>query len=111
MDNGFTSTTRDPFYSPGLNGNFGLILIKIKIPKNKKGVGLFIENFSLFPNEQEFLLYPYSKLKLISKNDNFKYYHTNKEFEKLIHVKYEFEYIDKNQNFFKDIQIKDNILR
>ena len=34
MDRGFISTTRDPFYSPGLNGNFGLILVKIKIPKN-----------------------------------------------------------------------------
>ena len=29
-DTAFLSTTRDPFYSPGLNGTFGLILIKIK---------------------------------------------------------------------------------
>ena len=94
IDKGFLSTTRDPFYSPGLNGNFGLILIKITIPKNKKGVGLFIENFSLFPKEEEFLLPPYSKLKLVSKNDKFKYYHTNPEFEKLINRKYEFELID-----------------
>jgi hypothetical protein len=56
IDKGFISTTRDPFYSPGLNGNFGLVLIKISIPKNKKGVGLFIENFSLFPKEEEFLI-------------------------------------------------------
>lgn len=91
MDRGFVSTTRDPFYSPGLNGNFGLILLKIKIPKNKKGMGLFIENFSLFPREEEFLLTPYSQLKLISKNDNFKYFHTNPEFEKIINRKYEFE--------------------
>ena len=90
IDKGFVSTTRDPFYSPGLNGNFGLILLKIQIPKNKKGVGLFIENFSLFPKEEEFLLPPNSKLKLISKNDNFKYYHTNPQFEKLINRKYEF---------------------
>ena len=94
MDRGFISTTRDPFYSPGLNGHFGLILLKIKIPKNKKGMGLFIENFSLFPREEEFLLAPYTKLKLISKNDNFKYYHTNPEFEKIINRKYEFELID-----------------
>ncbi len=94
IDKGFVSTTRDPFYSPGLNGNFGLILLKIKIPKNKKGVGLFIENFSLFPKEEEFLLPPYSKLKLLSKNDNFKYFHTNPEFEKLINRKYEFELVD-----------------
>jgi hypothetical protein len=93
IDKGFVSTTRDPFYSPGLNGNFGLILLKIKIPKNKKGMGLFIENFSLFPREEEFLLAPYSKLKLISKNDNFKYFHTNPEFEKIINRKYEFELV------------------
>jgi len=93
IDRGFVSTTRDPFYSPGLNGNFGLILLKIKIPKDKKGLGLFIENFSLFPREEEFLLAPYSKLKLVSKNNNFKYYHTNPEFEKLINRKYEFELV------------------
>ena len=98
IDNGFLSTTRDPFYSPGLNGNFGLILLKIKIPKGKKGVGLFIENFSLFAKEEEFLLPPKSKLKLISKNNNFKYYHTNIEFEKLINRKYEFELVDIENN-------------
>jgi hypothetical protein len=103
IDKGFLSTTRDPFYSPGLNGNFGLVLIKITIPKNKKGVGLFIENFSLFPKEEEFLLPPYAKLKLISKNNKFKYYHTNPEFEKLINRKYEFELIDIDYfSFYKE---------
>jgi len=100
MDKGFLSTTRDPFYSPGLNGNFGLVLIKIAIPKNKKGVGLFIENFSLFPKEEEFLLPPYAKLKLISKNNKFKYYHTNPEFEKLINRKYEFELVGIDYDLF-----------
>ena len=100
IDKGFLSTTRDPFYSPGLNGNFGLVLIKITIPKNKKGVGLFIENFSLFPKEEEFLLPPYAKLKLISKNNKFKYYHTNPEFEKLINRKYEFELVDIDYSTF-----------
>lgn len=111
IDNGFMSTTRDPFYSPGINSNgkFGLVLLKIHLPKNIKGIGLFIENFSLFPNEQEFLLNPYSKLKLISKNENFKYYHTNKEFEKIINIKYEFEYIDCDYNFIKNIKINNNI--
>ena len=52
-DKGFLSTTRDPFYSPGLQGNFGLTLLKIKIPKNKKGSGLLIETCSLFRNENE----------------------------------------------------------
>jgi hypothetical protein len=103
IDKGFTSTTRDPFYSPGLQGAFGLLLVKIKIPQNKKGLGLFIENFSLFPREEEFLLPPYAKLKLISKNENFKYYHTNPEFEKLINRKYEFELVGIDYNlFFKE---------
>ena len=94
IDKGFVSTTRDPFYSPGLNGNFGLVLLKIKIPKNKKGVGLFIENFSLFPKEEEFLLPPNTRLKLLSRDENFKYFHTNSDFEKIINRKYEFELID-----------------
>ena len=94
-DNGFLSTTRDPFYSPGIDGDFGLILLKINIPKNKKGVGLFLENFSMFPQEEEFLLGAGSKFKLISKDDKFKYYHTNKQFEKKL-KKYEFTYIGSN---------------
>jgi hypothetical protein len=99
VDNGFISTTRDPFYSPGIKSNFGLILIKIKIP-SKIGFGLLIENFSLFPKEEELLLPTKSKLKLISKDDKFKYYHTNKKFEKLIKTKYEFEVVSTN-NFKK----------
>jgi hypothetical protein len=98
IDKGFISATRDPFYSPGLNGNFGLILLKIKLPKNIKGVGLFIENFSLFPKEEEILLPPKSKLKLISRNNDFKYYHTNPEFERLINRKYEFELVSNNNS-------------
>lgn len=108
-DKGFLSTTRDPFYSPGIDGEFGLILLKINIPKNKKGVGLFIENFSMFPQEEEFLLAFGSKLKLISKNDNFKYYHVNKDFEKKIKKKYEFTFMGNNNttkfNVFKDTNI------
>ena len=114
LDKGFVSTTRDPFYSPGLNGNFGLILIKIKLPKDKKGLGLFIENYSLFPNEEEFILAPYSRIKLLSKNENFKYYHTNENFEKLIDRKYEFELVDIDYKlFYKEnpkIRIKEDIL-
>jgi len=104
IDKGFLSTTRDPFYSPGINGNFGLILIKIYIPETVKG--LLIENFSLFPKEQEFLLPPNCKLKLTSKDDNFKYYHINETFEKLITKKYEFEYI--NYTTLNKINIKNN---
>jgi len=104
IDNGFLSTTRDPFYSPGLNGTFGLVLIKIKVPKGIKGLGLFIENFSLFPKEEEFILKPKSKLKLLSKNDNFTYFHTNPEFERLINRKYEFELIPTNNDNKIDIK-------
>jgi hypothetical protein len=109
IDNGFISTTRDPFYSPGLTGKFGLTLIKINIPKNQKGLGLFIENFSLFQKEEEFLLPPFTELKLLSKDDKFKYYHTNEEFEKLIEKKYEFEFIGIKFDLIKNFNIKDNI--
>lgn len=111
IDNGFLSTTRDPFYSPGLNGNFGLTLIKINIPENITGLGLMIENFSLFAKEEEFLLPPNSKLKLISKDDNFKYFHTNESFEKLINKKYEFEFIENDFSLTKNIKIKDTFTK
>ena len=93
IDKGFLSTTRDPFYSPGKEIKFGIVLAKIKIKKSNFR-GLFIENFSLFPKEEEVLLPPNSKLKLISKNENFKYYHINKEYEKNITKKYEFEFVN-----------------
>ncbi len=111
IDNGFTSSTRDPFYSPGINGTFGLILLKIHIPKNTPGIGFFIENFSLFPNEEEFLFSPFSEFLIISKNDNFKYYHTNPSFEKLINKKYELKYVGcKYDNIsYYNYTFKDNI--
>ena len=105
IDKGFTSTTRDPFYSPGMNGTFGLILIKINFEKNIKGTGLFIEHFSLFPKEEEYLLAPFSKLKLVSKNDNFKYYHINENFEKTIYKKYEFDFISVDYSWMKKISL------
>jgi hypothetical protein len=65
MDNGFMSTTRDPFYRNDLY-KFGFILIKIKIPKGIKGVGLCLEMLSHFPEEEEIILPPLTELKLIS---------------------------------------------
>jgi hypothetical protein len=114
IDKGFLSSTRDPFYSPAIDGKFGLTLIKIFIPKDIQGVGLFLENFSLFPKEEEFLLLPTSKMKLISKDNNFKYYHTDESFQKLITKKYEFEFISNNinnlsykeKNNYKEINLK-----
>jgi len=105
IDSAFLSTTRDPFYTPGLTGNFGLILIKINLKKNMKSEGLFMEHFSLFSKEEEYLLPPKTQLKLISKDDKFKYYHTNSNFEKLITKKYEFDLIDNNFNWFKDLKV------
>ena len=105
IDSAFLSTTRDPFYTPGLTGNFGLILIKINLKKHMKSEGLFMEHFSLFSKEEEYLLPPKTQLKLISKDDKFKYYHTNSNFEKLITKKYEFDLIDNNYNWFKDLKV------
>jgi hypothetical protein len=105
MDKGFISCTRDPFYAPGLEKSFGLILMKINIPKNKKGVCLFIENFSLFKSEEEVILAPNSRLRLVSRDDNFKYYHINPKFERLVDRKYEFELVD------NDIESLENELK
>ena len=110
IDTGFISTTRDPFYSPGLSGDFGLILVKINLKKNMKSMGLLIEHFSLFTKEEEYLLPPHTKLKLISKDNNFKYYHTNGNFEKQINKKYEFDLIDNNYDWIKNIKpVDENI--
>ena len=85
--------------------------MKIRLPKGKKGVALNIELYSHFKNEQEFILPPLSKFKLISKNDNFNYYHIDKEFEIKIKKKYEFEYIETlpDIKFDKYLQLVDNL--
>ena len=105
VDKGFLSSTRDPFYSSGISGTFGLILIKINLKKKIKGSGLFIEHFSLFPKEEEFLIPPFTKLKLVSKDDNFKYYHVNETFEKMINKKYEFDLIGYDFSWFKKVKL------
>ena len=105
IDNGFISTTRDPFYSPGVKMDFGLVLIKINIPKKIKGVGLLIENFSLFTKEEEFLIQPYSKLKLIARNDKANYYHINEKFERVIKKKYEFDLVFASNNINTKVKI------
>jgi len=104
-DPGFTSCTRDPFYDA--EDKFGLILIKIKLPKNKKGVGLCLETYSLFPNEQEIVLPPLSRLRLENKDSDFNYYHENQN--KKVTKKYEFTYIDKEPIKIKKHQQNDKI--
>jgi len=90
-EHSFISTTRNPFYDPK-NNLFGFILIKIQIPKGIEGIGLCIEPYSMFPNEEEILLNP-AELKLISVSDNFHYYHPNPNASKRIKKLYIFEYI------------------
>ena len=93
IENGFMSTTRDPFYRHDLY-KFGFILMKIKIPKNISGVALCLESVSLFPHEQEIILPPRSKFRLINKNKNCSYYHIDSETAQKIKVRYEFEWIE-----------------
>ena len=86
-DNGITSTTRDPYYVAD-DYVFGNYAIKIHLPAKTKGVALFMESYSLFPQELECLLPPRAKLKLIRKG--WKYYHTDKDIEDSIKQTYEF---------------------
>ena len=107
IDRGFISTTRDPFYSPGIKMDFGLILIRINIPKHIKGSGLLIENFSMFPKEEEFLLQPFSKLKLVARDMSTSYYHIDEKFEKLIKKRYEFNLVSTyNKDSILDSNLK-----
>lgn len=65
QDPSFMSTTRNPFYYQE-NYAFGYILIKITLPENIPGIGICIEAYSNFPREEEIVLPPTSKFKLIS---------------------------------------------
>ena len=79
VNDSFLSTTRDPFYNSS-SYQFGFILIKIKIPENKIGVGLCLESLSNFKEEQEIILPPKCKLRLDKKDNNIEYYHTDINF-------------------------------
>ena len=104
---GFTSSTRDPFYRADLY-NFGFILLKINIPKGKKGVALCIETISQFPKEQEIIFAPNTKFKLIKKDENVKYYHTDQKVLSNIKTRYEFDFIENSSHKFnkKNIDIE-----
>lgn len=88
----FISTTRDPFYQPE-SYKFGFILLRIKLPAKKKGVALCVESVSNFPEEQEIILPPGSLLKLIRKDDNVPYYHTDSKYQIQVSTRYEFIHI------------------
>lgn len=99
VEQGFMSTTRDPFYKPK-TFEFGSILIKIKVPANIKGVGLCLETVSHFPQEQEIIFPPKTALKLIKINK------TDAESLNKIKAKYEFEWIDsKPISFMKKLKM------
>lgn len=104
---GFLSTTRNPFYKED-QYSFGFILMKIKIPKDKKGVCLCVETLSLFTHEQEILFAPNSMFKLISKDQNCDYYHTDLDKSSKIKTRYEFEYIGTGKLNLDNIKLLDS---
>lgn len=107
-EKGFMSTTRDPFYRADLY-KFGFILIKVKVPANKNGVALCLETISHFPEEQEIIFPPNSKFKLISRDENCEYYHTDTNFTSKIKTRYEFEWIQNEKvSFSRTTKFIDN---
>jgi hypothetical protein len=91
IENGFMSTTRNPFTNS--EELFGLILIKINVPKNVKGIALCLETISHFPEEQEILFPPLSKFKLIKKDSDCTFYHVDTKFSSKIKTRYEFDWV------------------
>jgi len=104
IEPGFTSTTRDPFYKTEAY-SFGFILIKIKIPKDAKGVGLCLETLSHFAVEEEIILAPFTSLKLVAITDAGDYYHPNKDFVAEVKKGYIFEWVS-NAEPDKDNKLK-----
>lgn len=96
VEGGILSTTRNPFYSPDELKNFGMILLKITIPKNYDKL-LLVEGISAFPFEQEIIFAPFTRMKLISKDNDFMYHHTNTKIEKSITKRYHFEVINQGE--------------
>lgn len=91
-DSSFMSTTRNFFYYKE-NYSFGYILIKIKLPKNIRGVGLCIEAYSNFPSEEEIILPPTSKYRLDKILDTKDVTHFHNIFNIKVLKKYEFTWI------------------
>lgn len=91
-ESGFLSTTRNPFYKTKDDSSFGWTLLKIKVPK--KYPFLCIETVSMIPYEEEVIFPTNTVLKLINKDTNCEYYHTDPKVQKKIKTKYEFEIVD-----------------
>lgn len=92
QDPSFMSTTRNPFYYKE-NYAFGYILLKITLPKNIKGIGLCIESYSNFPNEEEIILAPTSKYRLDQITDTSSSTSFHSAFDLQVHKKYEFTWV------------------
>lgn len=114
-EQGFMSTTRDPFYRTDLY-QFGFILIKVKIPANTKGVALCLETLSHFPEEQEIIFPPKSRFRLINKDDKCQYFNTDENFSSKVKTRYEFEWVSNTDDIvinkpesFEDIKNVDFI--
>ncbi|CAI2358578.1 ADP-ribosyltransferase exoenzyme [uncultured virus] len=95
IDKSFMSTTRNPLYykeSTNLD-QFGYILLKIKLPKNRLGVALCIESYSNFPYEEEIVINANS----IFTVDNITTYDSTEQHTKyvdlIIHKKYELTWV------------------
>lgn len=84
----FISSTRDPFYQKD-EYSFGNIVIRYIIPKNKAGIALLLESYSLFPDELELLFAPLTKMKLVKRG--WDYFHPIDKIEHNIRETYEFE--------------------
>jgi len=111
-ENGFTSSTRDPFYRADIY-QFGFILLKINIPKDIDGIALCVETVSHFPDEQEIIFSPFSRFRLDKKNKDVEYYHTDDKFRSNIKILYEFTYIGKEETTLsvRELEYKsDNIV-
>jgi hypothetical protein len=106
QEESFMSTTRDAFYRSDTY-SFGFILMKIHIPKNKNGI-LCLEACSHFPEEQEIIFPPGTKLKLISKDENTVYYNTDINFTSKVKTKYEFEWVGLDEPVINNVK-KDNL--
>jgi hypothetical protein len=109
-EGGFMSTTRDPFYKSD-EYKFGFILLKIKIPKGVRGIGLCLETLSQFPAEQEIILPPRCNLKLVAKNSNCTYHHIDQNYGNKIKIRYEFEWIENKDIKFTRKKIHDQDIK
>ena len=101
QDPSFTSTTRNPFYYKE-KYSFGYVLIKIRLPADIPGVGLCIESYSNFPNEEEIILPPTSRYRLDAVTDTVTNTQFHSDLKLQVHKKYEFTWIGDDYGHTKD---------